>query len=104
MSYLQFHLVFVIPPILLLAWLGRRRLTRRHLRVMIWVCAVALAFTLPWDHAAVVGGIWGFDNARVIGRLWLLPFEEILFFVLETVGVCLLCLLFLPRPPFTPSR
>lgn len=98
MTYLQFHALFILPPLFLLAWLARKRATRAHLAVIALVCLLALAFTLPWDHFAVARRIWEFDNARILGRFWLLPYEEIGFFILETVGVALLTILFLPRP------
>jgi lycopene cyclase domain-containing protein len=98
-SYLQFHLLFIIPPIALLAWATRRRLRAAHLACMAAVATIAVAFALPWDHAAVARGLWTFDDAKVLGRFWLLPYEEIAFFVLEALFVGLLCLPFLPRDP-----
>lgn len=97
MSYLQFHLLFVLPPIAWLALAARRRLHRTHVICLAVVALIAIGFALPWDHAAVKRGIWNFDDTKVLGRLWLLPFEEIAFFILEVVLVCLLCVLFLPR-------
>ena len=101
MTYLLFHGIFILPPLLMLAWFARTRITRAHGIVIAGVCFIALAFTMPWDHFAVAKKIWEFNDARVMARVWLLPVEEILFFILETVGVCLLTILFLPKA--TPS-
>lgn len=98
MSYLQFHLLFILPPIVLLGLLARRRLRAAHLACLGVVALVAVAFALPWDHAAVARGIWGFPPERVLAHVWLLPVEEIAFFILQTLLVGLLCVLFLPSP------
>lgn len=98
MTYLQFHLIFILPPIFLLLFLNRRRLHRAHFVCLFAVCGIALIFTLPWDHAAVARRIWEFDDARILFRVWLLPIEEIAFFILETLAVGLLTILFLPVP------
>ncbi len=96
MTYLQFHALFIFPPLILLGWLARQRITKTHLIILAGVCALALAFTIPWDHFAVHRKIWEFDSTRVVARIWLLPVEEILFFLLETIMVGLLTILFLP--------
>ncbi len=97
MTYLQFHAIWILPALAVLFFLSRRKLTRAHGLCIAGVCAVAVAFTLPWDHAAVVRRIWEFDDSKVLFRFWKLPIEEIAFFVLESTGVCLLTLLFLPQ-------
>ncbi|MEO5930622.1 MAG: lycopene cyclase domain-containing protein, partial [Candidatus Kapaibacterium sp.] len=84
--------------ILLLLWLGRKRLTRVHVRWIAAVCGIVLLFTFPWDSWAVGRRIWEFDNSRILFRIGNLPVEEILFFVLETIVVGLVTIHFLPRP------
>lgn len=90
---------------LLLLWLSRRRLRATHFRWITALCAVVLVTTAPWDNWAVYRGIWSFDPARVTeitipwrGVQWRLPAEEYAFFLLETVMVSLLTILFLPVP------
>lgn len=97
MTYLQFHLYFNIPLIALLVWLGRRRLTGTHIKWIGAICLIVLAFTLPWDNWAVGEGIWEFDDSRIAMRILNLPIEEIFFFILETIVVCLIAIHFLPR-------
>ena len=103
MTYLQFHLIFNLPALLLLLWLTRRRRRAVHWRWIAVLCGIVLLTTTPWDNWAVHRGIWDFDARRVTdlsanlgGVKWHLPAEEYAFFVVETVLVSLLTLLFLP--------
>jgi lycopene beta-cyclase len=97
MTYLQFHLLFNLPLLLLLFWLARRRLRSEHLKWIGVICLIVLAFTFPWDNAAVGRGIWEFPSERVAFRIGNLPIEEVLFFVVETVAVCLVTVLVLGK-------
>ena len=99
MTYLEFHLIFNIPLIALLLWLGRKRLTRVHLRWIGTICLIVLAFTFPWDNWAVGEKIWEFQEDRVLFRVLNLPIEEIMFFIIETIVVCLVAIHFLPEKP-----
>lgn len=105
MTYLQFHLIFNLPALLGLLWLTRRRLRWAHVRWMGGLCVIVLLTTTPWDNWAVHTGIWSFDwkratevSATLGGVQWRLPLEEYAFFLVETVVVSLLTLLFLPAP------
>jgi lycopene beta-cyclase len=104
MTYFGYHLVFNLPLLVLLLWLARGRLCREHWRWLGVVAAIAFVFTTPWDNWAVHQGMWSFDWDRVTpvaipfaGTVWRLPLEEYAFFILETINVCLLVVLFLPR-------
>ena len=106
LTYLQFHLLFNLPVTLLLLFLVRRRLRAVHWKCIAFLCVIVLLATTPWDNWAVHRGIWTFDwsrthpvEAAIGGVVWRLPAEEYAFFVIETVMVSLLALLFLPRPP-----
>lgn len=86
MTYLQFHLVFILPPLLLLALTSRdslRRLGGRALPSLFGVIAIALVYTTPWDSELIRRGVWGYGPERVMGTLWLIPIEEYMFFVLQ---------------------
>lgn len=103
MTYLQFHVFFNAPVLLLLLLLTRRRLTAVHFRWIAVICGIVLLVTTPWDNWAVYQGIWGFDWNRVTpvaatigGVRWRLPAEEYGFFILETIMVSLITILFLP--------
>ena len=106
MTYLDFHLVFNLPSLCLLFWLTRRRLRPAHWKCLAVLCGIVLVATTPWDNWAVYRGIWAFDPPRVHmvtvplgGVTWHLPAEEYAFFLLETIQVVLLTILFLPKPP-----
>ena len=104
MTYLQFHLIFNAPALALLLWLARKRVRAAHVRWIGAICAIVLAVTTPWDNWAVYQGIWSFDWSRVTpveatlgGVRWRLPAEEYGFFLIETVMVSLVTILFLPQ-------
>lgn len=104
MTYLQFHLFFNAPALLLLLWLTRGRLRAAHAKGVAVICGIVLLVTTPWDNWAVHQGIWSFDWGRVTpveatldGVRWRLPAEEYGFFLIETVMVALVTVLFLPR-------
>jgi lycopene beta-cyclase len=86
MTYLQFHLVFILPPLILLALASRghvRRLGSRALLALPGVILLALVYTTPWDSELIRRGVWGYGPDRVMGTLWLIPIEEYMFFVLQ---------------------
>ncbi|MCB0713906.1 MAG: lycopene cyclase domain-containing protein [Ignavibacteriae bacterium] len=97
MTYLEFHLIFNLPLLLLLLFFTRKKLSRGYLKWVAVVCLIVLTFTFPWDSWAVAKGIWGFGEERVLFKVGNLPFEEVLFFLLETIAVALLVILFLPK-------
>lgn len=86
MTYLQFHLVFLLPLLLLLGWrLGRifPFLGRRAGVALPLVTAAALVYTTPWDNYLVWKGVWGYPPERVLARIGYVPVEEYLFFLLQ---------------------
>lgn len=86
MTYLQFHLVFILPPLLLLALASRpsiRRLGPRALPSLAGVLLLALAYTTPWDSELIRRGVWGYGPERVIGTIGVIPVEEYMFFLLQ---------------------
>ncbi len=90
MTYLQFHLAFLLPPLLVLAvarW-GRPGRVPEPARLgpaLAAMVAVALVYTTPWDNLLVANGVWGYPPDRVLFSILYVPFEEYLFFVLQTL-------------------
>ena len=86
-TYLQFHTVAMLPPIVglaVLAWLrptdhGHRRLVSG----LAIITALAVGYTLPWDHYLIGRGVWSYGEGVVAGRLWRVPIGEVLFFGLQ---------------------
>lgn len=113
MTYLQFHLVFLLPPIALMLWLARSDARRRVLpgsedprvqRASLGVlAALALVYTTPWDNYLVYRGVWGYPPGRVLFTIGYVPIEEYLFFLLQTLltGLVLLALSRRMPPPTT---
>jgi lycopene cyclase domain-containing protein len=84
-TYLEFHLVFILPALILTALAAWRRgaVTARD-RVWLGVMVVlAVVYTTPWDNYLVAAGIWDYGPDRVIGTIGWVPIEEYLFFALQ---------------------
>jgi lycopene beta-cyclase len=84
LSYLQFHLVFILPPLILLAWLRPwRAVGEGSWRFIPLLAVIAFVYTTPWDNYLVWRGVWGYGEQRVIGVIGFVPIEEYLFFLLQ---------------------
>lgn len=87
MTYLQFHLVFLLPPLLGLAGLQTGRLGqpawRRARFTLPTIALIALLYTTPWDNYLVYRGVWSYGPDRVWATLGYVPVEEYAFFVLQ---------------------
>ena len=84
MSYLTFHLVFILPPLVLLGIMVWRQPNRRMARWSIPTLAlIALTYATPWDNWLVAAGIWTYGVERVLFTVGYVPIEEYLFFVLQ---------------------
>lgn len=99
MTYLTFHLVFILPPLLLLGllsppWGGR-------VWAYLLMPLIALLYTTPWDNYLVYRGVWGYPEERVLLRIGYVPLEEYLFFLLQPLlaGALLHRLAGAPPPP-----
>lgn len=85
MTYARFLALFLGPLLLLAVVRARPVVARRHLLFLLALSVVVVAWTSPWDNAAVAAGLWGFDPQRISGIvIGLLPLEEYLFFLLQT--------------------
>lgn len=98
MTYLQFHLVFLLPPLLLLAFFTvrasrRLELPRFGLHAVALLVLLALLYTTPWDNYLVARGVWGYGEERVLATIGYVPLEEYLFFIFQTLLTGLFVLL-----------
>ncbi len=90
MTYLRFHLLFNLPPlVLLLALNWPEPLAGGEAAAFGWVLLAVMVFTTPWDNLAAKWGIWGFPREKYSRRIGYLPVEEYAFFVLQSVNVML---------------
>lgn len=105
MTYLAFHLVLIVPPLLGAAYLYRRspQITARGMRPTVAlgvVAGIALVYTTPWDNYLVWRGVWSYGADRVIGTVGYVPIEEYLFFILQPLLTgCWLLAMLARRPP-----
>ncbi len=90
MTYLYFHLVFILPIIGTLYYIRRQdqpvNLPFPKLGIAL-LAVVAFIYTTPWDNYLVARGIWGYGEGRVLESLVIgyVPLEEYLFFVLQPI-------------------
>lgn len=89
MTYLQFHLTFILPAIAGLALTQRRPIAGLGAREAFkWLAAVlvlAFLYTTPWDNYLVYSEIWGYPPGRVLATVGYVPVEEYAFFLLQPV-------------------
>ncbi len=87
MTYLQFHFVFTIPAIALLAWFQPKPIAgvggKLPTRWLFGLATIAFLYTTPWDNFLVYDHIWGYGDERVLFTIGYVPFEEYLFFLLQ---------------------
>lgn len=87
MDYLEFHLLFILPPILLL-WatlpqsLGSFGGVRARFSLPL-IAFIAFVYTTPWDNYLVASEVWWYSPNRVIATIGSVPIEEYLFFILQ---------------------
>ncbi|GGJ89525.1 carotenoid biosynthesis protein [Deinococcus aquiradiocola] len=97
MTYLQYHLVFIVPVLLALALVtwretrggrslaGAFREGRWAWRTFALFPLIPLIYTTPWDNYLVFRGVWTYPPERVLGRIGYVPYEEYAFFALQTL-------------------
>lgn len=110
MSYLTFHLLFTVPPIVLMATTLPGSLndlggSRARLALPL-IALVAFTYTTAWDNYLVAREVWWYGPGRVIGTIGFVPIEEYLFFALQPVLTGLFLFQYLGRTQrsLTPGR
>jgi len=92
-TYLEFHLLFVLPPLVALAGLAIYRrdawLGPRSLSGLLIVLFLAFVYTTPWDNLLIAEGVWWYGEGTTSVRFWNAPVGEYLFFLLQPVLTCL---------------
>ena len=96
LTYLQFHLLFLVPPLLVLAAATRWGSGTPDGTPRLWgydargigialMAAAAFVYTTPWDNYLISVGAWGYGEGTVLFRVGYVPFGEYLFFVVQPV-------------------
>jgi len=102
LTYLQFHLLFSLPPLLVAWYLAPRydRVRRRRSAVGIAILvAIAFAYTTPWGSYMIRTGVWWYGDGAVLVRALAIPLGEYLYFAIQTLIVAFL----LHRIGFDPT-
>jgi lycopene cyclase domain-containing protein len=85
MTYLNFLILFVVIPALVLGVVFRRRLTRHWWGYIALLVIIAVVWTTPWDNYLVATRVWWYNPNLVLGIVFgYVPLEEYSFFVLQT--------------------
>ncbi|MFB6169277.1 MAG: lycopene cyclase domain-containing protein [Haloferacaceae archaeon] len=106
LSYLGFHAVFVLPPLLVLILLRppllrpSGRAERTALAILV---AAAVLYTTPWDSYMIDRGVWYYGDGTVLARVAAVPLGEYLFFILQTVVTGLWLSWYDVDPSFEPG-
>ena len=106
MTYLQFLLLFLVLPIILLGFrLPKSFQSPGDLKILFrgiaLLCGLAFVYTTPWDNYLVKNKIWWYGPDKVMGVIGYVPIEEYCFFILQTVFTGIL--LWMWRRPFLSS-
>ena len=108
MTYLTFLLVFLLPPIVLMAATLRPPLAgvggARGWYTLPLICAIAFTYTTPWDNYLVFKGVWSYGADRVLGVIGYVPYEEYAFFLLQPILTGLFLYILLARNPETHDK
>ncbi|PQE22891.1 putative geranylgeranyl-diphosphate geranylgeranyltransferase (AL-2) protein [Rutstroemia sp. NJR-2017a BBW] len=99
-DYALVHLKFTIPPAIALTYVCRPLLHRIDVYKILFLIAIAVVSTIPWDSYLIRRKIWTYPPHVIVGpKLFSIPAEELFFFVIQTYNTTLLYLL-LSRPVF----
>lgn len=89
MTYSLFHLIFILPAILWLAYQQPQPLAgvggRKAGLALLLIATVAFIYTTPWDNYLIWRNVWFYGRDRVLGTIGYVPLEEYLFFVLQPI-------------------
>lgn len=89
LTYMTFHLIFVLPPIFLIGlgtyfrtdvWDGKRAFS--GLAVLL---VLAFVYTTPWDNLLIAEGVWWYGEGTTLFTIGNAPVGEYLFFLLQPV-------------------
>lgn len=90
LTYLQVHAYYNIPPLILLALLYKPFTTAGDLRKFLFLVVIAVLYTTPWDNYIIWRNAWQYCPTCVMGTIGLVPVEEYIFFVTQTLLTCLI--------------
>ena len=90
LTYLQFHLVFTLPVLVLLWYLAPSYAAVRRGRAatgLVILIVIAFAYTTPWGSYMIQTGVWWYGENAVAWRALHIPLGEYMFFAIQTLMV-----------------
>ncbi|KHJ33568.1 putative phytoene synthase lycopene cyclase [Erysiphe necator] len=102
LDYALVHIKFTIPPAILLTLFYRPILNRLDVYKILFLILIAVISATPWDSYLIQNQIWTYPPNSVLGpKIFLIPIEEVFFFIIQTYNTSLLYLIF-NKPLFHP--
>lgn len=85
MTYLHFHLIFLLPAIasLTLWTCYHQAFSKPKRRGLLFIVVIAVVYTTPWDNYLIAQHVWRYGQERVLAVVGYVPIEEYLFFALQ---------------------
>lgn len=85
LTYLEVHLFYTIPPTILLYIISRPFINAFERFKLVVLITVAVIYTTPWDHYVIYNKAWWYRSDAVLFYIGYIPYEEYIFFVIQTV-------------------
>ncbi|KAI9144742.1 bifunctional enzyme CarRP-like protein [Paraphysoderma sedebokerense] len=85
LTYMQVHLYYNLPTLFVLFLLTRPFINKFDVLKLSFLAFMAFTYTTPWDNYIVYKGAWGYCDTCVIGRVGWVPYEEYMFFIIQTL-------------------
>lgn len=85
LTYLEVHIYYTLPPTIILWFLLRPLIGQFDKIKILTLCTLAVVYTTPWDNYIIYFKAWWYRKDAVIGTIGLVPIEEYLFFIIQTV-------------------
>ncbi|KAK9900028.1 terpenoid synthase [Cystobasidium minutum MCA 4210] len=93
LTYWRVHLLYTIPPTLLLFFILRPLLSRRNIFSILFHVVIATLYTFPWDSYIIKNHAWTYADWAVMFTLAKVPIEEVFFFIIQSIFTSQLYLL-----------
>ncbi|RKF56077.1 Bifunctional lycopene cyclase/phytoene synthase [Erysiphe neolycopersici] len=102
-DYALVHIKYTLPPAIALTLLYRPLLQRIDVYKILFLVTIAVVSATPWDSYLIRNQIWTYPPNAVLGpKLFLIPIEEVFFFLIQTYITSLLYMIF-NKPLFHPT-
>lgn len=85
LTYLQIHIIYTIPPTILLFIILRPFINAFERFKLTTLIALAIVYTTPWDNYIVYNKAWWYRKDAVLATIGYVPIEEYMFFVIQTI-------------------